>query len=213
MLTDDDEYVSVWYASVEDVARDADVDAHEIRRLMLANRVPLPSYIRSDGAQMVPRDLLSLLERAGGADALPSWFAAHWTSAADAVDEWDAYLSGQFVCLRVVDPENIQRKGELTEVIDRLITAPDPESRAWREELHAHVDELDALEPPFARYDRLRFGGPVSRDRLIDDVRRRFPRAGDESVHEVRESSRRRPAGEALGRQLPRPGSGAPDVG
>jgi hypothetical protein len=47
---------------------------------------------------------------------------------------------------------------------------------AWLAELHALVDELDALEPPFAPYDRLRFGGPISRDTLIDDVRARFPR-------------------------------------
>ena len=45
----------------------------------------------------------------------------------------------------------------------------------WREHVHQLVDELDALEPPFAPYDRLRAGGPVSRDRLIDEVRERFP--------------------------------------
>ena len=33
-------------------------DPKLVRRLMLANRLPLPSYIRSDGVQMVPRDLL-----------------------------------------------------------------------------------------------------------------------------------------------------------
>jgi hypothetical protein len=32
------------------------------------------------------------------------------------------------------------------------------------------------LEPPFAAYDRLRFGGPVSRDTCIDAIRERFPR-------------------------------------
>src|SRR5438093_571883 len=37
------------------------------------------------------------------------------------------------------------------------------------------VDEIRALEPPFAPYDRLRFGGPVSRDRLITAPRRRYP--------------------------------------
>ncbi len=34
---------------------------------------------------------------------------------------------------------------------------------------------LDALERPFAAYDRERFGGPSSRDRLIDATRKRFP--------------------------------------
>jgi hypothetical protein len=31
---------------------------------------------------------------------------------------------------------------------------------------------LDAHLRPFAAYDRERFGGPVSRDRLVDGVRR-----------------------------------------
>jgi hypothetical protein len=35
---------------------------------------------------------------------------------------------------------------------------------------------FDAIEPPFAPYDRLRFGGPVSRDRLIDETRGRYPK-------------------------------------
>ncbi|MFC4090091.1 MULTISPECIES: DUF6058 family natural product biosynthesis protein [Micromonospora] len=42
--------------------------------------------------------------------------------------------------------------------------------------LHALVDELDALEPAFTGYDRLRFGGPTSRDSCVDAVRARYPR-------------------------------------
>src|SRR5690242_10653320 len=68
MTPEDDEYVSAWYVSVEELADRAATSADEIRRLMLVNRLPLPSYIRSDGAQMVARDLLDLLEEAGGAD-------------------------------------------------------------------------------------------------------------------------------------------------
>jgi hypothetical protein len=36
------------------------------------------------------------------------------------------------------------------------------------------VDALDALEKPFARFDRARFDGPVSRDRCVTAVRERF---------------------------------------
>jgi len=36
------------------------------------------------------------------------------------------------------------------------------------------VDALDALERPFARWDRDRFGAPSSRDRLITATRERY---------------------------------------
>jgi Family of unknown function (DUF6058) len=175
MTAEDDAYVSAWYAPLEELAAANGLDAEEIRRLMLSNRVPLPSYIRSDGTQMVARDLLALLHEAGGADRLPAWFASRWDSAAQAVIEWDDYLSGRYVCLRSVTPENMKRKNQLVEEISSALAAPAPASKQWLERLHALVDELAELEPPFAAYDRLRFGGPVSRDTLIDDVRRRYP--------------------------------------
>ncbi|MEU5663220.1 DUF6058 family natural product biosynthesis protein [Streptomyces longwoodensis] len=43
------------------------------------------------------------------------------------------------------------------------------------ERFHTLVDELDILERSFTAYDRLRFGGPTSRDTCIDAVRARFP--------------------------------------
>jgi hypothetical protein len=176
MTAEDDAYVSSWYVRLEELAASSDLDPDELRRLMLANRLPLPSYIRSDGAQMVARDLLVLLEEAGGAEQLPEWFASQWDSPAQAVTEWDDYLSGKYVCLRSVTPQNMRRKNELVAEISSQLATPAPASAEWCERLHSLVDELAELEPPFAPYDRLRFGGPVSRDTLIDDVRRRFPR-------------------------------------
>jgi hypothetical protein len=175
MTAEDDAYVSSWYVPLEELAAHANVGADEIRRLMLANRLPLPSYIRSDDAQMVPRDLLELAVQAGGYEGLPGWFARQWPSPERAVQEWDDYLSGKYVCLRVVSPASMRRKNELVESISSELERPQPESADWLERLHALVDELDEIEPPFAPYDRLRFGGPVSRDRLIDSVRERFP--------------------------------------
>ena len=175
MTPDDDAYVSEWYVQVEAMAERSGVAADEIRRLMLANRLPLPSYIRSDGAQMVAHDLLALLHEVDGAADLPRWFAAQWDAPAEAVEEWESYLSGQYVCLRDVTPENMRRKNELVKAISAALETADRDSAEWRQELHALVDELDALEPPFAPYDRLRFGGPVSRDRLISDVRQQYP--------------------------------------
>jgi uncharacterized protein DUF6058 len=177
MTPSDDVYVSAWYVTIEESAQTSRFEADEIRRLMLANRLPLPSYIRSDGKQMVARDLLDLLDEAGGADRLPGWFAARWDSPGEAIEQWDAYLSGQYVCLRRVHPDTMRRKDELVAAITSELETQRPESAEWLERLHTLVDELDEIEPPFAPYDRLRFGGPISRDRLIDDVRRQFPRA------------------------------------
>jgi Family of unknown function (DUF6058) len=178
MTAEDDDYVSSWYLSLEELADSRTLDVDELRRLMLANRLPLPSYIRSDGAQMVAKDLLDLAEAAGGSDNLPEWFAEQWPSAVEAVREWDDYLSGRYVCLRSVTPANMRRKNELCAAIAAELNEPPSHDGAWLEHVHGLVDELDVIEPPFAPYDRLRFGGPVSRDRLIDDVRRRFSRDG-----------------------------------
>jgi hypothetical protein len=67
---------------------------------MLANRLPLPSHIRSDGTQMVAKDLLDLADAADGTDEVPEWFAEQWPLPVEAVREWDDYLSGGYVCLR-----------------------------------------------------------------------------------------------------------------
>jgi hypothetical protein len=66
MTPEDDSYVTEWYVPLEALAERAGIDASELRRLMLADRLPLPSYICSGGTQMVARDLLELPRRAGG---------------------------------------------------------------------------------------------------------------------------------------------------
>jgi Family of unknown function (DUF6058) len=176
MTAEDDSYVSQWYVPLEALAKTVGTAVCELRRLMLANRLPLPSYILRDGTQMVARDLLELARRAGGYEELPDWFAQQFKSSRDAIREWDGYLRGQYVCLRDVLPETIQRKNELVIAITKMVSKPEPQSDEWLELLHCFVDELDQLEPPFTAYDRLRFGGPISRDTCIDAVRARFPR-------------------------------------
>jgi hypothetical protein len=178
MTPEDDDYVDEWFTPLTALADAAGVPPEELHRRMLANRLPLPSYIRSDGTQMVARDLLALSERAGGADRLPAWFASHFDEPSTAVSEWDAYLAGHYVCLRSVGPEQMKRKDELVTAIEGALANPQPTSGEWLAGLHRLVDELDELEPPFAPYDRLRFGGPVSRDRLVAEPRVRFPLTG-----------------------------------
>ena len=178
MTAEDDAYVDAHFTTVEALARRVSMDAQEIRQLMLAGRLPVPSYLRSDGAQMVPPDLFALATAAGGLEHVPAWFARQFDDGETAADEWEAYLSGGYVCLWHVSPATIKRKDELCTAIRQLLERPQPESGEWLGALHERVDELDALEPPFAPYDRLRFGGAVSREILITAVRRDFPRRG-----------------------------------
>ncbi|MFH9178381.1 DUF6058 family natural product biosynthesis protein [Streptomyces albogriseolus] len=176
-MTDaDDAYVSAQFVVLEELCAVQGRDVDEVRRLVLDGRLPLPGYLRSDGAEMVPADLFALADEAGGVDLLEAWFTAHWTDPAAGKAEWDAYLSGQYVCLHSVTPATIRRKDRLTAAIGAAVDEPDAGSVRWSERLHALVDELDALEPAFTAYDRLRFGGPTSRDTCIDAVRARFPR-------------------------------------
>jgi hypothetical protein len=166
MTAADDEYVSAQFVVLTELCADQGRDVDEVRRLMLEQRLPLPGYLRSDGAEMVPADLFALAEQAGGVDRLEAWFTAHWADPTAGRDEWHAYLSGQYVCLHSVSPANIQRKDHLTTAIGAALAAPGPDPAALR----VLVDELDALEPAFTAYDRLRFGGPTSRDTCIDAV-------------------------------------------
>lgn len=177
MTGEDDAYVSAQFVVLEDLCAAHGRDADEVRRLMLERRLPLPGYLRSDGAEMVPADLFALAEEAGGVDRLEAWFTAHWADRAAGREEWNSYISGQYVCLHSVTPANIQRKDYLTGAISAAPDEPDAGSAEWTERLHALIDELDALEPAFTAYDRLRFNGPTSRDRCIVAMRTRFPRA------------------------------------
>ncbi|GAA3736190.1 hypothetical protein HDA32_001337 [Spinactinospora alkalitolerans] len=179
MTPADDAYVDEHFVALDELCAARSIPADAVRADILARRLPLPSYLRSDGTEMVPADLLEPAERAGGTERLAQWFQAHWSDPEQGAGEWQAYLSGRYVCLRSVTPDSIRRKDELTGAIGRMLGDPRPESRRWIDDLHRAVDGLDALEPPFTAYDRLRFGGPVSRDTMIDAVRARFPGAGE----------------------------------
>lgn len=56
-----------------------------------------------------------------------------------------------------------------------LLVNPREDDERWQAATNGAVDALDALERPFAQYDRVRFEGPVSPDRLITAQRERFP--------------------------------------
>ena len=155
----------------------------EAMNLMLEGRLPLASYVLSDGTPMVPQDHASLVEHAGGLDGLHDWFVAFWEDdPATGEQEWEAYLSGQYVCLREVSPVAIRQKteriAEATEAVERLRRdRSDPIGRGL---LGQAVDGvlavpgLDSLLLPMTAYDRLRFGGPTSRETWVDAPRAEF---------------------------------------
>lgn len=177
MTPADDAYARQWFVTLDALCASRPETPDSVRAAMLAGLLPLPSYLLSDGTEMVPADLLAPADAAGGLDRLPDWFAAQWDSAAEAAESWESYLSGHWVCLRSVTPATMQRKDELIDAISAASAAPEPSSPAWLARLHASVDELDALELPFApHYDELRFGAPSSRSVYIDAVRDRYPR-------------------------------------
>jgi hypothetical protein len=156
-----------------------------VRTAIAEGQLPAPSYVLADGAEMVPEDYFDLVDEAGGLDRIGEAFLERYAAAAgretaslaSGADEWGDYLSGLYgVCLKRVTPEDIVRKSALVAELDELLANPDPETLAWATAVRERVDELDALERPFApTYDRLRFGGPSSRDRLITETRQRYP--------------------------------------
>jgi Family of unknown function (DUF6058) len=152
-----------------------------VKSLVEARILPSATYVLPDGTPMVPGDHAELLEDAGGN---PAAVAAHFRERfvaaggdpADADDEYEAWLTGEYgACLYTTSPEAIVAKGALMDAIGALLARPAPTDERWSSVLRSAVDSLDAMERPFARYDRQRFGGPCSRDRLITATRERFP--------------------------------------
>jgi Family of unknown function (DUF6058) len=168
--TEDIAYVRAAFVPMDDA----------VRPLVERGLLPRATYVLPDGTPMVPADHAELLKEAGGdPDAIAACFAERIVAAGAPTDEVDdeyrAWLSGEYgACLYDTSPESIRAKGGLMDTISALLVRPAPESSRWRTTLRFAVDALDALERPFAAYDRERFGGPVSRDRLVTATRERF---------------------------------------
>ena len=76
MTAADDAYVTAQFVPLEALCASLGRDADAARRLMLGRLLPLPGYLRSDGAEMVPSDLFRLAAAAGGHERLRAWFTA-----------------------------------------------------------------------------------------------------------------------------------------
>lgn len=178
-------YIRASFTRLDDLSA---APAH-LAALITEGRLPRPAYVLADGTAMVGHDYLALLDAAGTIDALPATFASRYRAAAGTVadvavdDAWEGYLTGEYgVCLREVTPETIFRKDQLVATLTAQLASPAPEDPSWRRALLERVIALDRLTRPFAPCDRIRFGGPVSRDRLIDEPRRSYPRVFAEAA-------------------------------
>ena len=169
--TEDLAYVQATFRPMSDAAR----------ALVERGLLPLATYVLPDGTPMVPADHIALLDAAGGdPDAIARTFRARFEAAGGDPDvtanEHAAWLSGEYgACLWATTPEAVVAKGALMTAISALLAQPNSADGHWRVAVRGAVDALDALERPFARYDRERFGGPTSRDRLITATHDRFP--------------------------------------
>jgi hypothetical protein len=169
--TDDIEYVRTSFCPMDE----------RVRPLVEAGVLPQATYALPDGTPMVPADHSALLDDAGGdASAVARIFGERYVAAGgdpeQVEEEHEAWLTGEYgACLRSATPEGIVAKGSLMTAIGALLSRPRVTDGSWRRALVAAVDALDALERPFARHDRERFGAPTSRDRLITATRDRFP--------------------------------------
>lgn len=170
MTQADDDYVRRHFVPVPDTA---DFPQARLFELMADGRLPLPSYLLSDGTPMVHPDYLAPVQAAGSVEALHDWFVGHWGNDEQGIaeSEWsEGYLSGQYVCLWSVTPTTIKAKTAAIESIKHELGRLEAGTGS-RDRLRDAVDRLDELEPPFTAYDLLRFGGPTSRQVWIDEVR------------------------------------------
>jgi hypothetical protein len=184
---EDTAYVRRYYCTLEAACFGREEGVDEVAAAIVAGELPRASY-EVDGQPMVPFDYFTLCDSASSSSNLRSCFVQRYTALGrrhgvappqlekDAADAWKGYQEGGYgICLWSVTPENIFLKGQCMDKISALLQSPVPDDPEWRRALRIWVDRLDALERPFARADRARFGGSVSRDRLINGPRERFP--------------------------------------
>lgn len=187
-------YVQESFLPLEEIARREQLDVTRLVHWIEAGRLPRPAYLLPDGTPMFPAELLALMRSAGDLEALPEHFARRTELAARMLGigpntreaDWEDYLSGEYgICLRQVTPETLILKEALVERIGHALDDPRPEDPGWRRVLAFEIAGLDALVRPFARVDRVRFGRPTSRERLIDAPRRRWAWLRDAETVEV----------------------------
>lgn len=179
----DEEYVRAWFVDLNVLARAHGWSPVDLDDAIAAGRAPAPTYVLPDGTRMVPSDYFALLGAPDERSTVRERFEMRYSrasaprepSTAELEEAWAGYLSGGFgACLKDVSPESMLAKAQFIDTIEALLAAPQPGDEEWMRRLRAAVDGLDGLEKPFAVYDRVHYGGPVSRDRYVTAVRNRY---------------------------------------
>lgn len=180
---EDEEYVRAWFIDVNVLARAHGWSSADLDDAIAGGRAPAPTYVLPDGTRMVPADYFALFGAPDEGCTVRERFDLRYTRASaprepstvELDEAWAGYLSGGFgACLKDVSPESMLAKAQFIDTIEALLAAAQPSDEGWMRRLRAAVDGLDGLEKPFAAYDRVHYGGPVSRDRFVTAVRNRY---------------------------------------
>jgi DNA-binding transcriptional MerR regulator len=199
----DQRYIRSVFVTLEVIAFRCGVSPSEIRDWQQRSLFPAPTYVTADGVEWYSPRYSFVVRRARSRRIdfrtlfLEEFRAAlaqlredepesyrkiiqgatgeQRTDHGTACRYWEEFLSGKYgACLRVPWVACIIRKEYLINRIDSLLRRPKPANHEWARQLRRVVDSLDRLELPFAEWDRIRFGGKVTRDIYIADVRKRF---------------------------------------
>ncbi|MCL5804177.1 MAG: DUF6058 family natural product biosynthesis protein [Candidatus Thermoplasmatota archaeon] len=169
---------------------------HQVEKWIKNGEFPDPTYITPDGKEWFPPYVEILIKRSmenntnpkieflKDADkvlATPGYVyrfgkvETTGTSPEDVENMWMDFKSGLYgACLRKPDPKSILDKGYLIRNIEGLLSKPEPENPQWCSALKEMVYRLDAVEAQFTDYDRTRFGGTVSRDIFITNIKKEY---------------------------------------
>ncbi|MGA8302366.1 MAG: DUF6058 family natural product biosynthesis protein [Thermoplasmata archaeon] len=204
LSSEDNAYIRSHFVTLELLAEKSGVSPLVLAKWREESLFPRPTYVTEDGQEWYPPAYAELVHRAASRKLdLRALFRSDFLRAleklrrsdpdgyraelggpggtelspeADAELSWEGFMSGEFgACLRMAWVPCVLRKGKLMREIEGLVTKPEVDNPKWRDRLRRSVDSLDRLEMPFAQWDRVRFGKPVSRDTHVTAVRLRFP--------------------------------------
>ena len=202
----DEKYIRERFVRLAEFGRICDMSVRDLRGWQRNRLFPNPTYVSSDGTEWYPRSCATIVRRARSQGvSLRSLFFHDFRTklgrlrreepnlfdeirvarqGQESTDQetiaayWQVFLSGQYgACLKVPWVPCMIQKERLVRRIDTLVAQPHSDDEAWRLRLRRAVDSLDRLEQPFAEWDRVRFGRPLTRDTRVDAVRTAFPEA------------------------------------
>jgi hypothetical protein len=201
----DKKYITTNFLNLDGFSTEIKVSPEEILSLESRKLFPKPTYLFADGTRWYPPSYVALFKRARKnnktfASAFQDEIRAALTKLRKERDHdfsivllgegfgtnedldmvvkkiWDDFQSGGYgACLKNPACGTIIKKSLTMHAITSLISSPRPADPEWRRLLRDSVENLDKLEAPFTDFDRVRFG-KISRDVLIHDVRKKYPR-------------------------------------